>query len=355
MLNISSIRRTATSLAIAALIGQPLAGCNAGASQFNPAAASTQPNIAQNNAATNADHVTHNIQPLAEDINAGGAGSGGRNCPPPGQWVAWYTYVVTSSGQIVSQKLKGYVCDEPCEGMTSSNQYTYVGLTNETVDVLKYAKGQLNQVATLTGLSGNPVGMATDSHGDLWVTNSPTTTISEFAKGATTPTVSYTDSNLNSVNYLAIDENNNVYVEGYSGSAMEIDELTASGIFTAIAKPGQVGTTPGGLAVQQHGKTTYMWVNDQGSGSGTGRISRYLLTPGSLKSTGGFTYSGIDGAIAVDPSFTDVVFAANNVPDGSQFDASIVEYDLKTGKVVFSNAMGTLPNEDVALTIAKKP
>jgi hypothetical protein len=237
-----------------------------------------------------------------------------------------------------------------------SGKLFYVGLANETVLVLKYAKDEWTQIATMTGLSGNPVGLATDSHGDIWVTNSPTTTISEFAKGTTTPKVSYTDSNLDSVNYLAIDKKNNVYVEGYSGSVMEIDELTASGTFTTIAKPGQVGTTPGGLAVQEHTTATYVWINDQGSGSGTGRISRYLLKGGSLKSTGSFTYSGIDGAIAVDPSGKDTsdVYATKNVVSGSQYTGTTVEYAFPSGKVLYSWGTYTLPYEGVAVTVLNK-
>jgi hypothetical protein len=310
--------------------------------QFGAAAASTQ----QNGAATNADYLPHYI------------------VPPPAEDGCYYTQ--TKSGiPCICWSIEGSTgcyCKagslaEP-EGMTGvrNGKLFYVGLAAETVIVLKYAKNEWTQIATMTGLNGNPVGMATDSRGDLWVTNSPTTTISEFAKGTTTPIASYTDANLNSVNYLTVDKKNNVYVEGYSGSAMEIDELTASGTFTAIAKPGQVGTTPGGLAVQEHTTATYMWINDQGSGSGTGRISRYLLKGGSLKSTGSFSYSGIDGAIAVDPSGKDTgdVYATDNVVSGSQYTGTTVEYAFPSGKVRYYWGAYTLPYEGVAVAVLNK-
>jgi hypothetical protein len=354
MFNTRSILRTAAGVAVAALIAQPLAGCSAGASQFNPATASTPQNIAQPSAPANAYRLTRNMQPLIADINTGSYG-GGYVCPKGEFPVAIYR-IVAHPGTWGVFELVGYECEGPCLAMTSSAQFTYVGLAGKTIAVLAYAKGKLTQVSTLSGLSGSPLGMAADAHDNLWVTNSPTTTISEFAKGATKPTASYTDPNLGSISYLAIDKNDNVYVEGSSGSAMEIDELTASGTFTVIAKPGQVGSTPGGLAIAQHGKSTYLWVNDQGYGSGAGRISRYLLKGSSLKATGNFAYAGIDGAIAADPSGNiERIFGVNNVPSGSQFDASIVEYDLRTGEAVASQKLGTLPSEDVSLTTSKKP
>jgi hypothetical protein len=331
LMKASNVLALTLSVALSAVL---LNGCTNSASQFAAATQSTQQNIA----------AAHAAQPLIED----------KVCykvhDSTYQGICWSDDNGTTCQLIKTQS--------EIEGITGlrSGKLFYVGLANEAVIVLKYAKGKWTQTATMTGLSGIPLGMATDSLSDLWVTNSPTTTISEFAKGTTTPKVSYSDANLNSINYLAIDEDNNVYVEGYSGSAMEIDELTSSGTFTVIAKPGQVGATPGGLAVQQHGATTYMWINDQGSGSGSGRISRYLLKGGLLKSTGGFSYSGFDGAIAVDPSGknTNYVYATNNVVSGSQFDTITVEYAFPSGKVLYSWGSYTSPYEDVSVAVLNK-
>lgn len=97
--------------------------------------------------------------------------------------------------------------------------------------------------------------MAADSQGNLWVTNAPSTSISEFARGNTSPIATLLDSNLSSASYLAADQYNNVYVEGQSTSGIEIDELAAGGTtFKAISAPGEIGMMAGGLAMQKYRK-----------------------------------------------------------------------------------------------------
>jgi hypothetical protein len=325
----------------AVLFAVVLNGCTNTGSQFTSAAVSTPQNIAT----ANVDQLIRHHEPKAPYESVCFASW------PPAQicwlkengdiicWTAYYNYPHGITGD-------------------KSGKTFYVGEGNDTVAVLRYAKGNWTQVATIGDLIGVPDGMATDSHRNLWVTNTPTTTITEFAYGTNTPIATYTDGDLNSVNYLAIDTHDNVYVEGSAGSAMEIDELTASATFTVIGKPGQVGTTPGGLAIQPHGKKkTYMWVNDQGSGSGSGTISRYLLKDGSLKSTGSFRYSGFDGAIAVDPSGkdTDEVYATNSaLMSGYQFNGTTVEYTFPSGQVTDSWGSYTLPYENVSVAVLNK-
>jgi streptogramin lyase len=349
-----------------------LAACSAAPQSGFVPAASMQQGAAQ----TNGDWLTRNIQPLAAvggTVGSGGNGTGGGGsggggtgggtitglCEVPAGYPPNTYCTCTWNPPPSPSTLISMECFDPLPiggfpfAVARDNNYLYIGVSNGTVLVAKYANGKVTQVSKITGLSGNPLGMATDSHGNLWVTNSPNNTISEFAKGATTPIAYYTDSNLTSVSYLAIDKHNNVYVEGIGSNeseyGIEVDELdTATGTFNALSQP-VLGSVPGGLAVQQYGNATYIWVNDQ-----AGRISRYLLQGSFLNLDGSFTYSGIDGAIAVDPSDIKHVYAANNVPSGSQFVTSIVEYSISTGKVVTSSPSSTLPYEDVGLAFTKK-
>ena len=230
-------------------------------------------------------------------------------------------------------------------------------------------KGQYKQVGTLTGLTGSPTAIATDSEGNVWATNSPSTTISEFYAGITTPSATYTDSNLTSLSYVAVDKSNNVYVEGQAASSggIEVDELPYGGkTFTAINAPGQLGYTAGGLAIScprkpcpiaGNGNVEYLFVNDQGAPSSPATITKWERKRGKLGKAASFQYSGIDTAISVDPFTKDPndVFAANNVPSGSAFVASGVEYAFPGGNVVSSSPTTSGTFEALDIAISKKP
>lgn len=217
-------------------------------------------------------------------------------------------------------------------GIATGSNLLYGGFGN-TIVVFNHAR----KVALLKGLTGEPIGLAVDYRGNVWAGDSPSDTISEFAKGATKPTATYTDSNLTSVNYLAVDASGDVYVEGQAAYSIEVDVLPVGGAtFTPISQRGKVGLTPGGLAVQSTGKTTYVWINDQGTPSSPAAISRYVLKGSALYLEGSFTYSGTNGAIWADPAGKNInrIWAVNNVPYGSGFNSSAVEYAMPGGKVI---------------------
>jgi hypothetical protein len=208
------------------------------------------------------------------------------------------------------------------------------------------------KVATLTGLTGEPIGLAVDRAGNVWATNSPSTTISEFAKGSTKPTATYTDANLTSASYLAVDPAGGVYVEGQAADGIEVDVLAAgSSAFAPISQPGKVGLTAGGLAVQSRGATTYVWINDQGTASKTAAISRYILKGGSLYLKGSFGYSGVNGAIWADPAGEQVtrVWAVNSVSYGSEFNTSAIEYAMPSGKIIAATPPATMSTQAVGV------
>ncbi|HEY2475612.1 MAG TPA: hypothetical protein VGI19_12550 [Candidatus Cybelea sp.] len=214
-----------------------------------------------------------------------------------------------------------------------------VATTDDTVVIYSGKK----PVTTLTGLNGAASGVGMDSRGDTFaaVNVGSEATIDEFAQGATTPTATYADPNLTSVASLGIDRMNRVYVEGQSQTGtIEVDEMAGSGSFEPLAQAGALGATAGGLAVQSSGKTTYLYVNDLGNASEPANIARYEFTGKSLIKQGSFEYSGTNGAIAADPSGKDTkhVYAINNVPAGSQYSVSGIEYAFPSGQIVVQSS-----------------
>jgi hypothetical protein len=237
-------------------------------------------------------------------------------------------------------------------GIATAGPLMYAG-HGKTVVIFKGKR----QVGSLKGLTGEPIGLVVDVFGNVWATNSPSATISEFAKGATEPTATYTDSNLTSASYLAVDAAGDVYVEGQADYDIEVDVLPVkSTSFTRIAQPGSVGLTPGGLAVQNAGKKLFVWINDQGTASNPAAISKYSLKGGALFSKGSFQYSGVNGAIWADPAGRNLsrVFAVNNVVDGSEYATSAVEYAMPSGKIVNATAASTSADEAVGIAGAFK-
>lgn len=206
---------------------------------------------------------------------------------------------------------------------------------------------------TLAGLTGTPIGIAADSNGTVWASNSPSNVLSEFPAGETTPSATFTDANLTNLSYVAVDRFDNVYVEGQGYNGLEIDELSiAGGVFTQIGQPGELGATPGGLAYQKAKTGSYLWINDQGTSSGSGRITQWLLSNGVLKKIASFAYAGRNGAIWTDASGKDTkhVFATNSLPYGSQFENMGVEYALPDGQIVSESDTDVESTEDVGIT-----
>ena len=242
----------------------------------------------------------------------------------------------------------------------SDSKIAYAGFSKDTVGVAKWKNDRYAKAPTLTGLTGEPVGIASDLKGDVWVTNSPSTTISEFYPGARFPSKTYTDSNLASLGYVAADRRNDIYVEGQSreSGGIEVDELQAGGTFRPIVSSGQLGYTAGGLAaVVNNGKTGYLFVNDQGTANGPPTITRWLLKGGKLTADGSFKYSGLDTALSVDPSGKDTnhVWAANNVQRSSGFETSGVEYAFPSGGVVASTPTTVSSTKSFGIAITEQP
>ena len=74
------------------------------------------------------------------------------------------------------------------------------------------------------------------------------------------------------------------------------------------------------------------------------------LTGKSLVEASSFQYSGIDGAIAVDPTGKDTndVYAVNNVPSGSQYSVTGIEYD-SSGQIVSQSPAQTASQESLGI------
>jgi hypothetical protein len=212
-------------------------------------------------------------------------------------------------------------------------------------------------VNTLTGVNGAATGVETDSRGNTFVAANTTgaAAVEEFAAGGNTLTATYVDHYLQSVASLGIDKANHVYVEGTSVTGgIEVDEMFGSS-FKALAVPGSptMGATPGGLAVQSSGKTTYLWINDLGNASDPANITRYAFTGKSLVKQSSFQYAGINGAIAVDPKGKDTshVYAVNNVAAGSQYSVSGIEYTYPSGQIASQSSAQTASQESVGISV----
>jgi DNA-binding beta-propeller fold protein YncE len=229
-----------------------------------------------------------------------------------------------------------YGCD-PAEGVEGYQGGTFddtnhdwlVGEHSASQNSVLVLNQKGTQVGALTGLIGDPVGIATDSKGDVWVTNYPTNTISEFDAGATVPTATYTDGNMSSVRYVTLDKNGNIYLSGQAAGSgsLEVDELQGSAFLRIKSITGAVGA---GIAVAPKSKT--LWVCDEGNGT-SGTIAGYTLE--GFKRREAFSYSGDDTGIAVAPSEKEI-YAIDNAANGSQFNVNAVIYDAPTGKVINS-------------------
>ncbi len=91
--------------------------------------------------------------------------------------------------------------------------------------------------ATLTGLN-DPLGLAVDSSGNLYVSNSGAGTVSEFAPGATTPTATLTG--LSGPEALAFDAGGNLYVANVGNNTVSVfapGATTPSATLTGLNDP----------------------------------------------------------------------------------------------------------------------
>ena len=169
--------RTITGVAIAAILSQPLAGCS-GASSSLPSAP-----VASNSA--------HLYVPAAADAKGSAALRVG---PDTG-----------------GQKL--YVSDN-----LQSKIYVFNALSKTSNPAPLY---------TIQSGVSNPNGIATDQAGNLWVANLSSSTVNEYAKGATTPEFTISQG-LNGPIDVKVDAFGNVYVADTNpGGAPQIIEYAA--------------------------------------------------------------------------------------------------------------------------------
>jgi hypothetical protein len=253
------------------------------------------------------------------------------SCPP--------CMCLYNSGVIPTWPLLKKICPfrGPPWGLSGNMGTLVVGYDN--TGVVYNGKGKA--VRTLGGLTGVATGIARESNGIIWATNSPSNTVSEFPRGATAPSETLSDANLSTLSYVAVDSADDVYVEGRGAKGIEIDELVkGKGAFVPISKPGQLGVTAGGLAIQ---KTLYVWVNDQGNASSPANISEWILKKGTLTQVGDFQYSGVNTSIWADPAGNDTmhVFAANNLASGSSFVSAGIEYAMPNGVITSASPSTT--------------
>lgn len=312
MQNSSSLSRSILAASVAAL---SFAGCSANGSQFNPAAAPLQTVTSPN-----AVKVHHDLElPPHSSSGVGGC-------------IVTYFYNPVTGVWEVDYSPPG--CD-PAEGVIrgfdydNTNQHFLVGQSTGSENSIAIENSKGKQLGVLTGLTGSPVGIAVDSTGVVWATNYPSNVISEYSDGATKPTATYTDGNLSSMRYVAIDQGNHVYVSGQStgSGGLEVDELQGSAFTPIQTITGAVGA---GIAVSP--KTRTLWVCDEGDGS-SGTISAYAM-PG-FKKRMQIAYSGDETGIAVGASGKEL-YALDNAPYGSEYNVSVIVYDTKTGKAVNS-------------------
>jgi hypothetical protein len=317
----------------ACVIASLLAACNGATS---PVATLVQ------QGASSATHQPSPASGVRPDNRIGGAGYGVGGCEKI------VSYDFDTNTWYVSYEPPGctyyypFPFDQGDAHAASGNAWFVGQALASGAQILEYNK-KWSTVATLTGLTGVPIGVMVDAKNDVWATNSPSNTISEYNPGATRPTAIYTDAIMSSISYIASDKAGDVYVSGQGSSGnLEVDELNGSKFTPIKTITGSVG---GGIAVESSGKS--LWVCDEGTGA-KGTISSYTI-PG-FKRREQFAYTGSDTGTTSGKQ----VWAINNVvASGSTFNVDVVIYNAKKGKVISSSPGDTSSTESVGIALLK--
>ena len=189
------------------------------------------------------------------------------------------------------------------------------------------------------------------------MSNTPSNVLSEFPPHKTKPAATYTDANLTSLSYVAVDRFDNVYVEGQGtyGSRSMNSRLPAAASRRSVRRE-NLATPRAAVAFQKSKVGSYLWINDQGTSSASGSITQWLFQNGGLKKVGSFAYAGTNGAIWADPEGKDIkrVFATNNVASGSYFENKGVEYAMPSGDIVSESNSSMEAALDVGIAGAHK-
>ena len=124
-------------------------------------------------------------------------------------------------------------------------------------DIEEYAKGSTTLKTTITNGVSNPLGLAIDKSGTLYVSNYPAS-ITEYPKGATSPSKTITGGGLTDPFGLALDKHGNLFIADFG--ADQFFELPACGSsVTPLNLSGLV--VPIGVAVDK--KSGDLWVTDE--------------------------------------------------------------------------------------------
>jgi hypothetical protein len=140
-------------------------------------------------------------------------------------------------------------------GITAADKI-YDGTTTATVDttgvgLTGVVSGdevafETNSDTALTGLN-DPLTVATDSDGNVYVLNSGQNTVSKFAPGSTIPTATLTG--LGTAYALAVDPSGNIYIANYDSNTVAKfapGATTASAILTGLDRPVALACDPAG-------------------------------------------------------------------------------------------------------------
>jgi serine/threonine-protein kinase len=134
------------------------------------------------------------------------------------------------------------------------NGTVYVADNCSGNDVEEYPKGSTTEKVILTDSVSNPLGVAVDGHGTLYVSNYPAA-IEEYKRGATSPYQSVTGQGLTDPFGLALDRHNNLYIADFGADAVfEVAYGTTTATNLGLTGCGE----PLGVGVDE--KNNYLWV-----------------------------------------------------------------------------------------------
>jgi serine/threonine-protein kinase len=124
-------------------------------------------------------------------------------------------------------------------------------------DVEEFAKGQTTLKTSITNGVSNPLGIAIDKNGTLYVSNYPAS-ITEYPKGATSPSKTITGGGLTNPFGMAVDKQGNLFIADFG--ALQVFELPAGG--SSVTPLNLSGlSSPVGVAVDK--KNGDLWVTDE--------------------------------------------------------------------------------------------